>query len=405
MVLGDSVTVSSWALYTAAGLLAVYGVCLIFYDRTLSARPSRNLLVQTLNGLRNCADWRERSEPDFSEFSGCTEVNDAIYEAQRVLQTDRLRKRAKDNPSSPWQYGLWIDTSNVSAEWREAHRIERLCWRRAASLTEVEARMRSARSQLLSIPGLEAAALATRIADYDNAPTSAAQTLPWGLRRWIITKLSLLAPETREEPRALLNDALVFLHDHRDTTYESLADRQTKGTWFAVLAITVILVAAFTFHRESLLLFGAIGGLLSRILRLLRRPPGTMDYGVSSATFVLAPIVGALSGWAGVALVQGLATANVLNAKTFSHVWDQPNRPLALTIAFAFGFVERLLDRFAGAAAAAISPPTKPSTPPATRPGMGVPAPADPSDAPPVDLSNEGTDAAPPRDDAPQDAN
>jgi hypothetical protein len=163
----------------------------------------------------------------------------------------------------------------------------------------------------------------------------------------------------------LLHETLRFLHDRRDTLFQSLADLQAKSVWLAIFGLGLIVVAACTFHREPLLLFGALGGFISRTVQLLRRVPRGTDYGASSSPFILAPVIGALSGWAGVAIVQGLVSVNVLNKEFFGHVWDDPLRVLPLAIAFAFGFTERLLNRMVSSTVQLLSSQTKKPAEPA----------------------------------------
>ncbi|HXL86689.1 MAG TPA: hypothetical protein VN927_05735, partial [Gemmatimonadaceae bacterium] len=57
MLLAASPTASTWVMVGGGGLLVVYALFLVVFDRCISTHPSRDLLVQTLDGLRNCASW------------------------------------------------------------------------------------------------------------------------------------------------------------------------------------------------------------------------------------------------------------------------------------------------------------------------------------------------------------
>jgi hypothetical protein len=384
MLLAASPTASSWTLVGGGGLLVLYAAFLLAFDRCISTHPSRDLLVQTLDGLRDCAGW-PRPEVDandppsskaaerFDEVK--SSVNDAIESARRQLQSTRNLKAAQKNPDAPKRYATVIDTALVLAIWRQAHRLDCVCWSVAPDEAAKE-HLSTVMSQLKALDRPDAKNLVTQAAAADTAEksTQPEQTLRLG-------PLTLTKPAVKEksDPHPLLQEALTVFYDDRDTTFESLADTQSKASWLGILGVALIAIAALTSHREELLVFGAIGALLSRSLGLLGRKPGGNYYGVSAAVFTLAPVIGALSGWAGVAIVQGLNDLKVLSPTTFGSVWTSPTSTKSLAIAFAFGFVERLIDRVAQSTADAVPGPDKTKTTTPTKPSAPATTPTAPT--------------------------
>jgi hypothetical protein len=220
-----------------------------------------------------------------------------------------------------------VDATVVLSTWRSAHDLDRLCWGVAP---------RDQAAAHLGTVGAELAAYST-----DKA-------------KKMVARINAFAHTPKADPWPLLDEALEVYYDQRDTFYESLANRQTTGSWMAILGAGLVVLLAVALHHEVLMLFGAAGGFLSRTQRLLSRRPSSVDYGVSAVIFLLAPVVGALSGWAGAALLEGLVQLKILDKATFGSIWTHPMRPAAYVVAFAFGFVERLTDRAAGLVAAAI---------------------------------------------------
>ena len=102
------------------------------------------------------------------------------------------------------------------------------------------------------------------------------------------------------------------------------------------------LSATFLAH-SSFFLLGALGGLLSRMQRMLTREKVAVDYGQSWITLFLSPVTGALAGWTGVLLVSVAVDWGVLGSLFAKVHWDQPDQVLTLATALLFGISERLL--------------------------------------------------------------
>jgi hypothetical protein len=307
---------TTWYLYAGVVLLGLYVVFVVLFDRCFSARPSWRGVIETLRGLRGCRGLPEPAPGVAADrFHAVQQHVDA--EVDRTL-TD-LRAGDERQP--------FINSTVVLSAWRTAHDLDRLCWGVAPEAAATE-HLYTVRGDLASNQAEEAKEMVSRIDAFKHTPTSN----PW----------------------PLLDEALDVQYDQRDTLFESLANRQTTGSWMAIFGAGLLVVLGLALHHEVLMLFGVVGGVLSRTQRLLSRRPSTDDYGVSAVLFILAPLVGALAGWAGIALLQGLVGLKVLDQSTFGSLWTNPMQTAAFALAFAFGFVERLTDRVAALVAGAI---------------------------------------------------
>jgi hypothetical protein len=155
--------------------------------------------------------------------------------------------------------------------------------------------------------------------------------------------------------KSLVKEARRLLFNSRDEYYESLADWQNKSVWLVcVTALVLFLVSAFL-GGERFLILGAVGGLLARLGKSMKSRSAGFDYGVSWSILFLAPLVGALTGWAGVLLSDFVAGLEVL---TFPG-WDKSAKLLPLEVksvlAVFFGFSATLFEGVMAGAEAALT--------------------------------------------------
>jgi hypothetical protein len=92
-----------------------------------------------------------------------------------------------------------------------------------------------------------------------------------------------------------------------------------------------------------------VGGLLSRLQRVLVRRDVPSDYGVSWALLFLTPVSAALSAWAGLFVLKTLQDLQVIN---LARIFDPHNADLikdptdaVIGLAVLFGISERFLER------------------------------------------------------------
>jgi hypothetical protein len=218
---------------------------------------------------------------------------------------------------------LRLPLSSVQAGWRNVHGFEDQHILEL-SAERVDAQLRTAQTRLATGHGTEGAVYVERIK----------------------TALDPKSPLPNPAKVALLREAEIFRHNRSDSKYEDLANLLGKAVWLTVIALAIAVGLAVFFDRESFLLLGAAGGLISRLTRVLQRRPTASDYGAEWSTLILSPVAGALAGWIGVAITAALAKEpfSILTDK-FAKPWDDATLPLGLLVAFVFGFSERLFNR------------------------------------------------------------
>jgi hypothetical protein len=171
--------------------------------------------------------------------------------------------------------------------------------------------------------------------------------------------------------RAILYNLLTELYDARDTKFTNLATQQNKVTWIVFVGLA-LMAALVSKGYEDLLLAGAVGGVLSRLQRELKRRDVPSDYGLSWSVMFLSPVSGALSAWAGLLMLQALQTLHVVDLAGLLPDNADLTHPLGavLGVAVAFGFSERLLDKIVRQATdeIAVKPATAKAAVPAQEP-------------------------------------
>ncbi len=150
----------------------------------------------------------------------------------------------------------------------------------------------------------------------------------------------LVKPPNESLWRQLLSECLGAVYKSRDNDYSLLAAWQTKSMWLTVVAIAIICTLATAQGRSTFFLAGFAGGFLSRLARSMHRESIPSDYGTSWTTLFLSPLLGALSGWFGLLLLASMVELKLLG-QAFTNDYAIVG-PLTITLAFLFGFSERL---------------------------------------------------------------
>jgi hypothetical protein len=154
-------------------------------------------------------------------------------------------------------------------------------------------------------------------------------------------KINLAGTPEPERWRQLLGEALRVIFEDREQGFADLTGWQSKATWIAITACTLIVCCVAARGAAVLFLVGAAGGFLSRLARALQAKGTPTDYGASWNTLFLSPLFGALAGWFGVILLQGLGSLDILSP----NLLDKLNQPLtSISLAFLLGFSERFFD-------------------------------------------------------------
>ena len=157
--------------------------------------------------------------------------------------------------------------------------------------------------------------------------------------------------------RAYLDEILGEIYEASNGNAIQLAGLYNRATWVILVALLPLAVLA-GFGYGVLLMAGAIGGLVSRMQRLVFSTRIPITYGSSWAPLFCAPVLGALAAWAGLALISMLQAAGVLQlAALHTSVKDLQAPSAALFgIAILLGMSERFLLQLEKQAEAVIDP-------------------------------------------------
>ena len=157
--------------------------------------------------------------------------------------------------------------------------------------------------------------------------------------------------------RAYLDELLGEIYEASNGNAIQLAGLYNRATWVILVALLPLAVLAGLGYGV-LLVAGAIGGLVSRMQRLVFSTRIPITYGSSWAPLFCAPILGALAAWAGLVLISLLQAAGVLQLSALQTSLADLKAPSAalLGTAILLGTSERFLLRLEKQAEAVIDP-------------------------------------------------
>ena len=265
---------------------------------------------------------------------------DALKETVRALSADWT---ITPPPKVSFMEVLFWSRGRENAAWVVIHELERQLAAFLAPAAQVDAYLIWADAELRGLHRPSAVPIADEIRASRQLPAPATD----GERK------------DREAARkALLGRAISVIYAERDTSFSTLMEWQNKAGWLILAALNIIAFLAVAAGRGTLFLAGAAGGFLSRLMRALNRDDVPLDYGASWTTLFLSPLLGALAGWFGVAIITLAADPRLnLLGEAFRLVqWDHPTGPATLAIAFLLGFSERFFDAVVGALERRVDP-------------------------------------------------
>jgi hypothetical protein len=343
------------------GAITVFVVAWLCTRWYLIAHPSRALLLQQIKSVES----RIQTIPD-AQRAGPIVVS-AIAAAQGLLTKAGESANAK---SGDLRELLFWSSGGLIAGWRMVHEAERLLV--AALPSEVlEDRLKLVTDELNSINSEVAKGVRKRTSEIllPSASSNSAGVL-------IAARKGANQPVDAKELETRLRDQLMeslrVLYSYRDTEFSKLITWQGKASWLIYVGLLLILLLAIL-SNPILLLLGAVGGLVSRVMRVVRGPDVPTDYGAFWTSLFASPLFGALAGWIGITFLFALNQLGLLGQSFASVKWDE----LALTarnmaggsggtqatgpfliwaIAILFGFSERLLPNAASVLEGAFKP-------------------------------------------------
>lgn len=168
------------------------------------------------------------------------------------------------------------------------------------------------------------------------------------------------------EYQILHANALALLHRLEVAEFARILKWHRKVLWITVSGLILLVLIAVFLGSAELLIVGAVGAYLSRLTRIIRRADAQPE-DVSSywTNLLLGPLLGALAAYGGVLLIAvfnelelaGPALANV----GFDLDAAGVDRTLTLSLGFAFGITEGLVNRIASGVDVALTGRPDPS--------------------------------------------
>jgi hypothetical protein len=249
-----------------------------------------------------------------------------------------LREIKKENPTSKHTGIIGWNGSHQIAQWVLMHEAERLALS-TLSRAQLVARLERALGQLSELPQARREA-------WEDA-----------IRSLLAVKDTADTEQLNRVYRAYLDELLGEIYESSNGNAIQLAGLYNRATWVILVALLPLGVLAGLGYGQ-LLVAGAIGGLISRMQRLVFSTRIPITYGSSWAPLFCAPILGALAAWAGLVLISLLQAAGVLQLTALDITLDSLRHPspALLGTAILLGLSERFLLRLEKQAEAVIDP-------------------------------------------------
>lgn len=151
------------------------------------------------------------------------------------------------------------------------------------------------------------------------------------------------------ELRSTLVELLAEVYNARDAKYAQLSSLYNKAFWLtaaALLPLSVLVVLGY----GVVLVAGAIGGLISRLQKIVYAEGLPTAYGSSWVPLFCAPLLGALAAWGGLHLLTVLQSLQVIDLRELipdpaAVAALRPAAPV-VGVAVLLGLSERILNQF-----------------------------------------------------------
>jgi hypothetical protein len=216
-------------------------------------------------------------------------------------------------------------------------------------------------AERLALPALGHAELVARLeralGQLNELPQPRREAWEDVIRTLLATKDEADSERLNRVYRAYLDELLGEIYEASNGNATQLSGLYNRATWVILVSLLPLAVLAGLGYGV-VLVAGAIGGLVSRMQRLVFSSRIPITYGSSWAPLFCAPILGALAAWAGLVLISLLQTAGVLQLTALETSLDGLRAPSAAVLgtAILLGVSERFLLRLEKQAEAVIDP-------------------------------------------------
>jgi hypothetical protein len=216
-------------------------------------------------------------------------------------------------------------------------------------------------AERLALPALGHAQLVARLeralGQLNDLPQPRREAWEDVIRDLLATKEEGDSERLNRVHRAYLDELLGEIYEASNGNAIQLSGLYNRATWIIMVALLPLAVLAGLGYGV-LLVAGAIGGLVSRMQRLVFSTRIPVTYGSSWAPLFCAPVLGALAAWAGLVLISLLQAAGVVQLSALQTSLDSLQAPSAAVLgtAILLGMSERFLLRLEKQAEAVIDP-------------------------------------------------
>ncbi len=157
--------------------------------------------------------------------------------------------------------------------------------------------------------------------------------------------------------RAYLDELLGEIYEASNGKATQLSGLYNRATWVVLVGLLPLVVLAGLGYG-LVLVAGAIGGLVSRMQRLVFSKRIPISYGSSWAPLFCAPVLGALAAWTGLVLISLLQAAGVLQLAAVQTSLAALRAPSSavLGVAILLGMSERFLIKLEKQAETVVNP-------------------------------------------------
>jgi hypothetical protein len=193
-------------------------------------------------------------------------------------------------------------------------------------------------AERLALPALGHAQLVARLeralGQLNDLPQPRRKAWEDVIHSLLATKDEADADRLNRVHRAYLDELLGEIYEASNGNAIQLAGLYNRATWTILVALLPLAVLAGLGYGV-LLVAGAIGGLVSRMQRLVFSTRIPVTYGSSWAPLFCAPILGALAAWGGLMLISLLQTAGVIELSALQTSLDSLQAPSAAVLGIA----------------------------------------------------------------------
>jgi hypothetical protein len=285
---------------------------------------ARWVYIARTNVVWNEAQSQAMSKRLLLQLARDPSANGKASAAQPTLQ-QLLEEVGKKNPHHRFTGAIGWNGSHQIAQWVLIHEAERLALPTLRH-EQLVARLERALGQL------------------DELPQHRREAWEDAIQMLLATRDEVEDERRNRVYQAYLDELLGEVYEASNGKASQLAGLYNRATWIILVSLLPLAVLA-SLGYGVLLIAGAVGGLVSRMQRLVFSKRISITYGSSWAPLFCAPILGALAAWTGLVLISLLQTTGVLELAALQTSLADLQAPSSavLGVAILLGLSERFL--------------------------------------------------------------